>query len=323
MFGYIRPHESELRLREYRYYRGVYCGLCRAHGRCTGQCSRMTLSYDFVFFALCRIALENGNPTEQGERCALRFKARRCLPHPFRRRLSLEPGNATDHTALCAAMLNYHKLRDDLADERAGCKAWWRAVLLRVPVTAMYRRAARRAPMLAAQLSEAMQVFSVTEKQTTTPPSADAPAAAFGEVIALLLSHGLEGNRSFVARHLGLHIGKWLYFADALDDFAEDVRLDRPNPLRRLYGDAPLTAEKREAVAVAMGSELMRAEAAIDLLEVDAACCGVELSALLTHMIREALPRVTGALADGTYPRRKKQRKGKDKKSASPQEKLG
>jgi hypothetical protein len=144
-----------------------------------------------------------------------------------------------------------------------------------------------------------------------------------GEVIALLLSYGMEGNRSFVARHLGLHIGKWLYFADALDDFAEDVRLDRPNPLRRLYGDAPLTAEKREAVAVAMGSELMRAEAAIDLLEVDAACCGVELSALLTHMIREALPRVTGALADGTYPRRKKQRKGKDKKSASPQEKLG
>ena len=52
MFGYIRPFYSELRIREYHYYRGVYCGLCRAQGRCTGQCSRMTLSYDFAFLAL-------------------------------------------------------------------------------------------------------------------------------------------------------------------------------------------------------------------------------------------------------------------------------
>ena len=58
MFGYIRPEKTECKLREYEYYRGVYCGLCRSLGKCTGQCSRMMLGYDFTFMALVRLALE-------------------------------------------------------------------------------------------------------------------------------------------------------------------------------------------------------------------------------------------------------------------------
>ena len=54
MFGYIKPLTPELRIREHECYRAYYCGLCRAMGKCTGQCSRMTLSYDFVFLAAVR-----------------------------------------------------------------------------------------------------------------------------------------------------------------------------------------------------------------------------------------------------------------------------
>ena len=54
MFGYIRTDVPEMRVRENEYYRAVYCGLCRAQGKCTGQCSRFTLNYDIVFLALLR-----------------------------------------------------------------------------------------------------------------------------------------------------------------------------------------------------------------------------------------------------------------------------
>ena len=57
MYGYVRTHAPELKVRQQEYYRAVYCGLCRTMGKCTGQCSRMTLSYDFTFFALVRMAL--------------------------------------------------------------------------------------------------------------------------------------------------------------------------------------------------------------------------------------------------------------------------
>lgn len=298
MFGYVRVQLPELRVREYRYYRGVYCGLCRAQGRCTGQCSRMTLSYDYVFLSLLRMALQNGNPTKDAG-SAVRFERRRCLPHPFRRRLSLTPGEATDHVALCAAMLNYHKICDDRADERRFSRAGLRAFFLAMPLRHIYRRARRRAPALASGLSEAMAAFSAVEK--AREPSADAPAAAFGQVTALLLSYGLDGQRKTVAQHVGMHVGKWLYFADAVDDFDEDVRRDRYNPLRLLYGDAPLTQEKRAAIATAMGHELMQADDALALLDYDDESCGRELRALLTHMLHLALPSVTRQLADGTY----------------------
>ena len=77
MLGYVRVKSQELRLREYDCYRALYCGLCKSMGKCTGQCSRMTLSYDFVFLAAVRIAL-----TEE----PLQIKKVRCLLHPIRRR---------------------------------------------------------------------------------------------------------------------------------------------------------------------------------------------------------------------------------------------
>ena len=75
MYGYLRIHAPELKVREQEYYRAVYCGLCRTMGKCTGQCSRMTLSYDFTLFALVRMALT-------GETAA--FRRRRCMAHPTR-----------------------------------------------------------------------------------------------------------------------------------------------------------------------------------------------------------------------------------------------
>ena len=81
MFGYIRTAREELRVREYEYYRASYCGLCRSMGKCTGQCSRFALSYDFAFLANVRMALTQTAPT---------FRRRRCIAHPFRRRVMME-----------------------------------------------------------------------------------------------------------------------------------------------------------------------------------------------------------------------------------------
>ena len=82
MLGYIKAVREELRLREYEYYRASYCGLCRAMGRCTGQCSRLTLSYDLLLLANLRMALRGVEPS---------FRHRRCLAHPVRRRWMMEP----------------------------------------------------------------------------------------------------------------------------------------------------------------------------------------------------------------------------------------
>ncbi len=288
MFGYIRPYAPELKLREYQYYRAVYCGLCRAMGRCTGQCSRFTLSYDLTFLALCRLALRGGNPTKAEPQRPVRMEKRRCLPHPFRRRLSLEQGIATDETACAAAVLTYQKLLDDRADETGRRRM--RARLALPHARRWQARAERRTPGLSKRLTPHMETLSSLEAAGL--PTADEPAAAFGEALAALFTYGLEGDGARIAHHLGYHIGRWLYFIDAIDDYEEDRRTGRPNPFLRMYGEEGLTAERRRDLAAALGVELRLAAEALDLLPIDPECCGEELAPLLYHMLQTALPRV-------------------------------
>ena len=109
MFGYVKVDHAELKVKEYEFYRGTYCGLCRSMGKCTGQCSRMTLNYDFVFLALVRLAIESEKVC---------FKQRRCLVHPIKKRNSMERNDVLDYCSAASAILNYQKIADDIADEK-------------------------------------------------------------------------------------------------------------------------------------------------------------------------------------------------------------
>lgn len=286
MLGYIRPYPAELKLREYQYYRGVYCGVCRAMGRCTGHCSRMTLSYDLVFLALIRLALADGNPSREQPDRPIRFEKRRCLAHPIRRRLSLEVGEVSDYVACAAAVLNYYKLLDDKNDERGFKRT--RATIALPSFRRFLRRAERKFPALGQSIAPAMQRLGAMEKDGL--PSADEPADAFGEVLSALFSYGLEQDKARIARHVGRHIGRWLYLIDAVDDYEEDARQGRPNPLHRLYGDEGLTPERREHLNAALALELKHAADAFDLVSPDPDHCGCELLPLIDHMLKIALP---------------------------------
>ena len=142
MFGYVRVNSAELKVREYETYRGAYCGLCRSMGKCTGLCSRMTLSYDFAFLVMLRACLEN---TE------IKFSQRRCLAHPLKKRSVMERNDTLDYCARAAAILNFHKIRDDLADEKGLKKL--RALLV-YPFVAKARKKALKAGL--AELDEAV-----------------------------------------------------------------------------------------------------------------------------------------------------------------------
>ncbi|MBR3863261.1 MAG: hypothetical protein IKM42_06375, partial [Clostridia bacterium] len=135
MFGYIKTAQSELRLREYEYYRASYCGLCRAMGKCTGQCSRMLLSYDFAFLVNVRMALTETVPT---------FKKRRCLAHPLHPRKMMEINEELRYCADASVILAYEKCRDDVADERGFRR--FKARLRRLFVAPAYSRARKRRP---------------------------------------------------------------------------------------------------------------------------------------------------------------------------------
>ena len=49
MFGYLRPLTAELRVKEYAYYRAVYCGVCKSMEKNVSPLLSMTLRYIPLF----------------------------------------------------------------------------------------------------------------------------------------------------------------------------------------------------------------------------------------------------------------------------------
>ncbi len=258
MFGYVRADAGELRVREHEYYKGTYCGLCRAMGKCTGQCSRMTLSYDVLLLSLIRIALLR----EKTE-----FEQRRCLAHPLKKRNMMKRGEALDFSARVSALLTYHKVKDDIADSGFIKRTLTKIFVL--PFAAVSRnRAIRRDARLSgldARIAEHLLRLASLEKERVA--SVDVPAEIFGELLADTVSLGLEGNEKKIAENIGRSVGKWIYIADALDDMESDIKTKNYNPLIEIYGGEIPTSEQLLDVSAALKNELMRAEMALELVD--------------------------------------------------------
>ena len=231
MFGYVRPLVPQLKVMEYEMYRAVYCGLCRAMGRVTGQMSRLTLSYDFTLLAMVRMILEGVTPE---------FERFRCAAHPLKQRTFVRDNTVLEYAAAMSAVLAYLKNRDDLADERGWKRV--RAMLADLPVTQMNRRGIRYLPETAAdELACRMDVLAALEEAGC--PSVDQAADAFGSVLAYVFALGLDGDAAVLAEEIGRHVGRFVYVCDAADDLPEDIRRERYNPLAVGWGDLAVTAD--------------------------------------------------------------------------------
>lgn len=275
MFGYIRTCTPELRVREHECYRAAYCGLCHEMGRCSGCTSRLTLSYDFVFLTLLRLAVTGETPA---------FTRRACVAHPFQKRPTMQPCEALSHCARCAALLHYWKIRDDGADERGGRRL--RAAMLRPVMAGGRRRAKKTYGELDARIADRLRELSELERARVE--SADLPASVFGELVREFCAWGLEGSQRRIAAELGYYTGRWIYLVDALDDRKADAERGSYNPFVLLYGDGELIEEQKQSLESALTAELMGVERALDLLDGGAFPDGLEI---LRNILYLGMPR--------------------------------
>lgn len=217
----------------------------------------MSLSYDFAFLVMLRLALSDTKVS---------FSQRRCLAHPLKKRNIMEGNVQLDACAHAAAILGYHKVRDDLADEKGLKRIKAR---LYYPFVKSWRKKSLRAGYaeLDAKVADALSRLADIEKQAL--PSVDTPASVFGEILAEITSFGLDGTEKKIAYELGRCVGKWIYIVDALDDAHEDREKGRYNPFLLLYGGRAPEGAELEGVENALKVELCAAEAAMDLLETD------------------------------------------------------
>ena len=252
MFGYVRPRQSDLLVRENDFYRAVYCGVCRAMKKTTGRLSTATLSYDIVFFALVRMLY--------GEREALSCRACRCIAHPCRKRQMTEGHPALALSARVSALLSYYKLKDDLADD-----GFFRTLPKRLALPAL-SRARKRARLKEEEEPIRRRLAELRALERAKVASVDRPADLCGQMLGDLFRADFHEGGEEDARLLydiGYELGRFVYAADAADDYADDCKTGAYNPYRYMWGDGGLTSEQKRDIHMGLTLSLERLEAAI------------------------------------------------------------
>ncbi len=250
MYGYIRPYVNELRVNEYKRFRTAYCGLCEALRHEYGFAARFLVSYDMTFLAL--LSLEGAEIPE----------GRRCPVHPFRKLPCVCGNDVLTDAADFSVILACEKLRDDAADESGFASL--RAKIVGSFLKRAYRKASSKKPMLAENTAACLAELSKLEAGGSV--SLDETADCFAHLLAFSASGAKGGSAGRVRAEILYHIGRAVYILDAVDDFAEDRRKGRFNPLCVRYEGDILSYEEKKAVRGTLNASLSRAMSAAELL---------------------------------------------------------
>lgn len=252
MFGYIKPNIPELKVKDHELYKATYCGLCRTMGKCTGCASKFTLSYDFAFFALVRMALEKTNG---------QVKMRRCMVHPFKKRPIMEINPVLEYSAKSSVILTRLKLKDNVNDSKGLSRLKAKIVGL---VSIFFKKTDKELRPLEEKIKECINALSVLEKEECD--SIDKVADTFGQLLGNVASFGLDKESSVLGYEIGYHLGKWIYVIDACDDLSRDVKAGSYNVLKIAFGES-LEESHKAILQNAMLLELNKMARAVELID--------------------------------------------------------
>jgi len=207
---------------------------------------------------------------------------------------------ALEYSANASALLLYYNLRDDIADTK-GIKSLGKRMLL--PYASHLRKKALSVQseldaLIAARISE------LSEKERSSCDSIYESASVFGELLAdVFCSYTNEKEdcaQGRILRQIGYHTGIWIYLADALDDYKDDLKSGSYNPF--IASGTDLSDPKElERVGEALVLELDSVAKAAELLE----CEDEGIKAIIKNIIYLGMPERIATVKKEKYEKEK------------------
>ncbi|MDE7330606.1 MAG: hypothetical protein K2N30_05965, partial [Clostridia bacterium] len=226
MFGYISPDSPYLFKKDEVLYKALYCGLCKGIGEGCGQCARTALTYDMAFTSALVHNIKGEDVKIDRAHCAL---------HLLKKRPIAKPDGTTVAIGCVNTALAYFKLCDDKADgDKRG--------ILRHLYKKGYKRTLKKHPQIAEIISRHTARQSELEKAGCG--IIDEACEPTAEMMKELSSYLLGERSTKYTQKLFYALGKWVYLADAFDDYDKDVKKGRYNVLYNVYKED----SKRKAV---------------------------------------------------------------------------
>lgn len=214
MFGYVNVLKDELKIKDYRIFRAYYCGLCKSLGQFCGHITRLGLSYDMVFLLLMLSAVSNENTV---------FSKKRCVLHPFAKRLMSKADDNSKYTAEISCILAYLKCADDFTDDRS-LKGLLGMALYKPSISKIKKSSADIYSFIENKLSE----LSMLESKKCS--DADKTADCFAKITERIFEHHASKDQKRAFKWIGYNIGRWIYLIDAFSDIKKDFKTGSYNP---------------------------------------------------------------------------------------------
>ena len=212
MFGYVTVNQDELKIKDFKRYRSFYCGLCDSLRRNHGLKGQLILNYDLTFVDI----LLNGLYEEP-----LLEKDFRCIVHPLEKQ-HMVSNAITDYCADIGLLLAYHKLLDDVRDEKS-VKARSAAGVLKRQAGIAASRYPRQAEAVTAYV-RSLESFEKAGKYDL-----DTAAGFSGTMLGELFVYR-EDMWTDILKKTGFFLGKFVYLMDAYDDLEKDEKSGSYNP---------------------------------------------------------------------------------------------
>lgn len=251
MFGYLRPFKPELKVKDYSIYKAVYCGLCNTLGKRYGLLSRMILSYDATLMCILAMSLADG---------CMGFERKRCPVKPFKNCDAARKNPAIEYWADVSVILWYYKLLDNYNDGSLINKAAMLPLLWKFKIS--FRKAIKRNEFAAECSKKYIEAQSEVEKKEKR--MIDEAAQPTAELLSKLLSRcAVSETEHRILSRMGYFIGRWIYIADAADDYKKDLESGGYNPFADMEHD--LAMKSAEQLLNQCVSEIMLSASLLDV----------------------------------------------------------
>jgi len=221
MFGYIRPLQGELKVRELERFKACYCGLCHGLGKKYGLPARFILNYELVFLSMLLWEPED-NPV---------IEKKRCIASPCRKKRYCALNPALDVCAGYNVILTQWKLKDTITDERFLVSIPHRIAL--AVLSGAYRKASREFPEFDKKVRE--EIAGLGQYEIGEGTSLDGAADKFAKILCSAAPGIGDESKSRPMTEMLYHLGRWIYIIDACDDYVDDAKRKRYNPVMKRY----------------------------------------------------------------------------------------
>ena len=236
MFGYVRINKMDLTFREFDYYKGYYCGLCKYLKENHGEVSRLSLNYDITFLIVILTALYKLDSDITYERC---------IANPLKKKMRIV-NEITEYAASMNILLSYYKLEDNLYDDN-GIKDKLAYELYKGKLKKAYEKYPQKAEYIKQQLGNLREL----EKQESK--SIDKVSNTFGNLMGEIFVYKKDEYEQNL-RNIGFNLGKYIYILDAYEDLEEDNKKGRYNPfIDYIYKKEELKNKVDRLISMSLG----------------------------------------------------------------------